>query len=230
MSGKPAIVLLSGGVDSATVAAIAKQEGFAIHALSFRYGQRHTCEVAAANRVASFLNAASHLVIDFDLRAIGGSALTDRIDVPKNRSATEISHGIPVTYVPARNTIFLSFGLALAERIGANDIFFGANQLDYSGYPDCREEYIGAFETMANLATKAGVEGKTRLTIHAPLLHMTKAAIVAKGMELGVDYSLTWSCYDPSEDGRACGRCDSCQLRVKGFKDAGAVDPIAYVE
>jgi len=230
MSGKPAVVLLSGGVDSATVAAIAKQAGFAIHALSFRYGQRHSCEIAAASRVASFLSASSHLVIDFDLRAIGGSALTDRIEVPKSRSAADISQGIPVTYVPARNTIFLSFGLALAERIGANDIFFGANQLDYSGYPDCREEYIQAFEAMANLATKAGVEGKSRLTIHAPLLHMTKAAIVAKGKELGVDYSLTWSCYDPDKDGRACGHCDSCQLRLKGFKDAGAVDPIAYVE
>jgi len=230
MSGKPAVVLLSGGVDSATVAAIAKQAGFAIHALSFRYGQRHSCEIAAASRVASFLSASSHLVIDFDLRAIGGSALTDRIEVPKSRSAADISQGIPVTYVPARNTIFLSFGLALAERIGANDIFFGANQLDYSGYPDCREEYIQAFEAMANLATKAGVEGKSRLTIHAPLLHMTKAAIVAKGKELGVDYSLTWSCYDPANNGRACGRCDSCQLRIKGFNDAGMVDPITYAE
>lgn len=230
MSGKPAVVLLSGGIDSATAAAIAKQSGFAIHALSFRYGQRHTCEIESASRVANFLNASSHLVIDFDLRAIGGSALTDQIDVPKSRSTMEISHGIPVTYVPARNTIFLSFGLALAERIGANDIFFGANQLDYSGYPDCREEYIHAFETMANLATKAGVEGKTRLKIHAPLLHLTKAAIIAKGIELGVDYGLTWSCYDPGKDGRACGLCDSCQLRVKGFQEAGAVDPIVYVD
>ena len=230
MSGTPAVVLLSGGVDSATVAALAQQAGFAIHALSFRYGQRHLCEVDAARRVAHFMNASSHLVIDFDLRAIGGSALTDDIDVPKNRSAAAISQGIPVTYVPARNTIFLSFGLALAERIGANDIFFGANQLDYSGYPDCRDEYIRAFETMANLATKAGVEGGSRLTIHAPLLRMTKAAIIAKGIELGVNYGLTWSCYEPSEDGRACGLCDSCQLRVKGFKKAGVVDPIAYVE
>ncbi len=230
MSGTPAVVLLSGGVDSATAAALAQQAGFTIHALSFRYGQRHTCEIDAARRVADFLNASSHLVIDFDLRAIGGSALTDRIEVPKSRSAAEISQGIPVTYVPARNTIFLSFGLALAERIGVNDIFFGANQLDYSGYPDCREEYIRAFEDMANLATKAGVEGESRLRIHAPLLHMTKAAIIAKGIELGVDYGLTWSCYDPSQDGRACGLCDSCQLRVKGFNEAGAVDPIAYVE
>ena len=168
------------------------------------------------------------MVIDFDLRAIGGSALTDQIDVPKSRSAAAISQGIPVTYVPARNTIFLSFGLALAERIGANDIFFGANQLDYSGYPDCREEYIRAFEAMANLATKAGVEGESRLRIHAPLLHMTKAAIITKGIELGVDYGLTWSCYDPSQDGRACGLCDSCQLRVKGFKEAGFKDPTIY--
>ena len=230
MSDKPAVVLLSGGVDSATAAAIAKQAGFTLHALSFRYGQRHACEIEAAKRVANFLNASSHLVIDFDLRAIGGSALTDQIEVPKSRSATAISHGIPVTYVPARNTIFLSFGLALAERIGADDIFFGANQLDYSGYPDCREEYIRAFENMANLATKAGVEGKTLLRIHAPLLHMSKAAIIAKGIELGVDYGLTWSCYDPGRDGRACGLCDSCQLRVKGFQEAGAVDPITYVD
>ena len=186
------------------------------------------CEIDAARRVADFFNASSHLVIDFDLRAIGGSALTDQIEVPKSRSAAAISQGIPVTYVPARNTIFLSFGLALAERIGANDIFFGANQLDYSGYPDCREEYIRAFEAMANLATKAGVEGKSRLRIHAPLLHMTKAAIIAKGIELGVDYGLTWSCYDPSQDGRACGLCDSCQLRVKGFKEAGFKDPTIY--
>jgi len=228
MSGTPAVVLLSGGVDSATAAALAQQAGFAIHALSFRYGQRHTCEIDAARRVADFLNASSHLVIDFDLRAIGGSALTDHIDVPKSRSAAAISQGIPATYVPARNTIFLSFGLALAERVGAHDIFFGANQLDYSGYPDCREEYIQAFERMANLATQAGVEGKSRLRIHAPLLHMTKAEIVKKGMALNLDYSLTWSCYDPQTDGRACGRCDSCQLRLKGFKKAGAVDPIAY--
>ncbi|HSQ11385.1 MAG TPA: 7-cyano-7-deazaguanine synthase QueC, partial [Candidatus Deferrimicrobium sp.] len=210
--------------------ALAQQAGFAIHALSFRYGQRHTCEIDAARRVADFFKASSHLVIDFDLRAIGGSALTDQIDVPKSRSTTEISQGIPVTYVPARNTIFLSFGLALAERIDAHDIFFGANQLDYSGYPDCREEYIRAFEAMANLATKAGVEGESRLKIHAPLLHMTKAAIISKGSELGVDFGLTWSCYDPSQDGRACGLCDSCQLRVKGFSQAGVIDPIAYVE
>ena len=207
MSGQPAVVLLSGGVDSATAAAIAKQTGFAIHALSFRYGQRHSCEIDAARRVASFLNSSSHLVIDFDLRTIGGSALTDQIEVPKSRSTAEISHGIPVTYVPARNTIFLSFGLALAERIGAHDIFFGANQLDYSGYPDCREEYIRAFETMANLATKAGVEGTSRLKIHAPLLRMSRAEIIAKGIELGVDYGRTGHCYDPGANGRACGLC-----------------------
>jgi 7-cyano-7-deazaguanine synthase len=228
MKGKKAVVLLSGGIDSATAAAIAKQEGFEIHALSFRYGQRHVREIEAAKRVAEFLKTAAHLVIDFDLRAIGGSALTDHIDVPKARGAGEIAHGIPITYVPARNTIFLSFGLALAERIEAEDIFFGANQLDYSGYPDCREEYIRAFEQMANLATKAGVEGKSRLTIHAPLIKMTKAEIIRTGLDLGLDYSLTWSCYDPTADQRACGLCDSCQLRLKGFKEAGTVDPIAY--
>lgn len=228
MAGKRAVVLLSGGIDSATAAAMARQQGFEIHALSFRYGQRHECELAAAQKVAAFLGAASHRVMEFDMRGIGGSALTDRIDVPKGRSSDEIAHGIPITYVPARNTIFLSFALALAERIGSQDIFFGANQLDYSGYPDCREEYIRAFEQMADLATKAGVEGKSRLKIHTPLLHMTKAEIIKTGLKLGLDYSLTWSCYDPHSDGRACGRCDSCQLRLKGFKEAGAIDPIAY--
>lgn len=228
MAGKRAVVLLSGGIDSATAAAMARQQGFEIHALSFRYGQRHECELAAAQKVAAFLGAASHRVMEFDMRVIGGSALTDRIDVPKGRSSDEIAHGIPITYVPARNTIFLSFTLALAERIGSQDIFFGANQLDYSGYPDCREEYIRAFEQMADLATKAGVEGKSRLKIHTPLLHMTKAEIIKTGLKLGLDYSLTWSCYDPHSDGRACGRCDSCQLRLKGFKEAGAIDPIAY--
>jgi 7-cyano-7-deazaguanine synthase len=227
MSGRAAVVLLSGGVDSATAAAIAQQDGFQLHALSFRYGQRHEREIEAAQRVARFLKAA-HMIIDFDLRSIGGSALTDRIDVPKARRADEIAHGVPVTYVPARNTIFLSFALALAERIEGEDIFFGANQLDYSGYPDCREEYICAFEQMANLATKAGVEGKSRLKIHAPLIRMTKAEIIKKGLELGIDYSLTWSCYDPQGDGRACGLCDSCQIRLKGFKEAGVTDPIRY--
>lgn len=226
---RKAVILLSGGLDSATVLALARSEGYELYPLSFRYGQRHARELAAAERVARAAAAAErHLVIAFDLRAIGGSALTDAIDVPKSRSAGEIAHGIPVTYVPARNTIFLSFGLAYAEKIGAGDIFFGANQLDYSGYPDCREEYIRAFEAMANLATKAGVEGTTRIAIHTPLIHMTKAEIIRKGLALGVDYALTWSCYDPTAGGLACGRCDSCQLRLKGFKEAGVEDPIEY--
>ncbi len=229
MLGKDAVILLSGGVDSATAGAIAKRQGFRLYALSFRYGQRHQQEIHAAEKVAAFLQAEIHRVIDFDLRAIGGSALTDQIEVPKGRSAAEMAHGIPVTYVPARNTIFLSFGLALAERIEAGDIFFGANQLDYSGYPDCRAEYIRAFEKMANLATKAGVEGQSRIKIHVPLIEMAKAEIIRKGLELGVDYALTWSCYDPASDGRACGLCDSCQLRLKGFKEAGLDDPVPYV-
>ena len=227
---KKAVVLLSGGIDSSTVMAIAKREGFELHALTFRYGQRHEREIEASRRVASLLGAREHLILDFNLRTIGGSALTDEIDVPKGRSQKEIARGIPVTYVPARNTIFLSFALALAERLEAEDIFFGANQLDYSGYPDCREEYIRAFEQMANLATKAGVEGKTRIRIHTPLIQMTKAQIVQKGMDLGLDYSLTWSCYDPTPQGLACGLCDSCQLRLKGFKEAGCNDPIRYAK
>jgi 7-cyano-7-deazaguanine synthase len=230
MPVKKAVVLLSGGVDSATATAIARSEGREIHALSFRYGQRHEREIEAAKKVAGALGVKEHLIIEFNLRAIGGSALTAAIEVPKDRSAKEISHGIPVTYVPARNTIFLSFGLALAERVGAEDIFFGANQLDYSGYPDCREEYIRAFETMANLATKAGVEGNSKIKIHTPLIRMTKADIIKKGLELGLDYSLTWSCYDPTPEGLACGLCDSCQLRLKGFKEAGVEDPIRYAE
>jgi len=229
MIGTDAVILLSGGLDSATAAAMAKQEGFQIHALSFRYGQRHELEIEAAKKIATFLKAKTHRVTDFDLRAIGGSALTDQIAVPRGRSATEIANNIPVTYVPARNTIFLSFALALAERIEAGDIFFGANQLDYSGYPDCRTEYIHAFEAMANLATKAGVEGKSRIKIHVPLIQMTKAQIIRKGIELGINYGLTWSCYDPAPGGLACGLCDSCQLRLKGFKEAGLDDPIAYV-
>jgi 7-cyano-7-deazaguanine synthase len=228
MAGNRAVILLSGGIDSATAAALARQQGFELHALSFRYGQRHERELEAAKKIAVFLGAASHRILEFDLRVIGGSALTDDIDVPKGRSASEIAHGIPVTYVPARNTIFLSFGLALAERIEAGDIFFGANQLDYSGYPDCREEYIRAFERMANLATKAGVEGKSRIKIDVPLINMSKAQILKQGIALGLDYGLTWSCYDPVPDGRACGRCDSCQLRLKGFEEAGVIDPIAY--
>ncbi|HEY2990642.1 MAG TPA: 7-cyano-7-deazaguanine synthase QueC [Candidatus Binatia bacterium] len=228
MSGKKAVVLLSGGIDSTTALAIAKSEGYEIHALSFRYGQRHEREIDSAKKVATALGGVAHLVIEFNLRAVGGSALTDAIDVPKSRSPGEISHGIPVTYVPARNTIFLSFGLALAEKIGAEDIFFGANQLDYSGYPDCREEYIRAFETMADLATKAGVEGRAKIKIHTPLIRLTKAEIIKKGLALGLNYSLTWSCYDPTAKGLACGLCDSCQLRLKGFKEAGAKDPIRY--
>jgi 7-cyano-7-deazaguanine synthase len=228
MPGRKSVILLSGGIDSATAAALAKEQGFELHALSYHYGQRHERELESAKQVAAFLRAQSHQVIRFDLRTIGGSALTDQIDVPKARTDSEISRGIPVTYVPARNTIFLSFALAVAERIGAQDIFFGANQLDYSGYPDCREEYIRAFEQMANLATKVGVEGKSHLKIHTPLLHMTKAEIITTGLGLGIDYALTWSCYDPQPHGRACGLCDSCQLRLKGFKEAGAIDPIAY--
>jgi 7-cyano-7-deazaguanine synthase len=225
---RDAVVLLSGGVDSATAAAMAKRDGFRLHALTFRYGQRHDREIEAAKEVAAFLGIEQHLIIEFDLRAIGGSALTSDIAVPKRRVAAEMSRAIPVTYVPARNTIFLSFGLALAERIEAADIFFGANQLDYSGYPDCREEYIQAFERMANLATKAAIEGKTRLRIHAPLIRMNKAQIIQAGRALGVDYGITWSCYDPDSDGRACGLCDSCVLRLKGFEEAGLTDRIAY--
>lgn len=225
---KKAIVLLSGGIDSSTAMAIAKKESYELQALSFRYGQRHEREIEAAKKVVAFLGVQGHLILEFNLRAIGGSALTDRIEVPKGRSPKEISHGVPVTYVPARNTIFLSFALALAEKLEAEDIFFGANQLDYSGYPDCREEYIRAFEQMANLATKAGLEGKTRIKIHTPLIRLTKAEIIKKGLELGLDYSLTWSCYDPTPGGLACGLCDSCQLRLKGFKEAGCEDPIKY--
>ncbi len=228
MERKRAVVLLSGGVDSSTVLALASTEDYKIHALSFRYGQRHEREIEAAKRVAAFFDVRNHLIIDFNLRAIGGSALTDQIDVPKGREPEEISRSIPVTYVPARNTIFLSFALSLAEKIEAEDIFFGANQLDYSGYPDCRGEYIRAFEEMANLATKAGVEGRLKVKIHTPLIQMTKAEIVRKGMELGLDFSRTWSCYDPTVDGLACGLCDSCQLRLKGFREAGFDDPIAY--
>lgn len=228
MAGKDAVVLLSGGIDSATAAAMAKRDGYELHALSFHYGQRHERELESAGKVAAFLRAKTQKVIYFDLKAIGGSALTDEIAVPKGRSDTEIARGIPITYVPARNTIFLSFALALAERLGSQDIFFGANQLDYSGYPDCRDEYIRAFEKMANLATKAGVEGRSRVRIHTPLLQMTKGEIIKTGLELGLDYGMTWSCYDPLDDGRACGQCDSCQLRLKGFHEAGSADPLAY--
>jgi 7-cyano-7-deazaguanine synthase len=228
MARKKAVILLSGGIDSATAAAIAQRNDFDLYALTFRYGQRHEREIEAAKRVSAWLRVEEHIIIDSGLRAIGGSALTDRIEIPKGRSPSEIEHGIPVTYVPARNTIFLAYGLALTERVDAADIFFGANQLDYSGYPDCRDEYVRAFERMANLATKAAVEGKVRLKIHTPLIQMTKAQIIKHGSELGLDYSLTWSCYDPTDDGKACALCDSCQLRLKGFKEAGLNDPIPY--
>ncbi len=228
MEKRKAVVLLSGGLDSTTALAIAIAEGYAAYAMSFRYGQRHAVELESARRVAAAMGVARHLVVDIDLRAIGGSALTDEIEVPKARSSAEMSAGIPVTYVPARNTIFLSFALGWAEVLGAADIFIGVNALDYSGYPDCRPEYIEAFERMANLATKAGVEGHMRLQIHTPLIAMSKAEIIRRGLELGVDYALTHSCYDPTADGLACGRCDSCLLRQKGFAEAGARDPLVY--
>jgi len=220
-----AVVLLSGGLDSTTCLAIAKAEGFAPYALSFRYGQRHEAELAAARRVADALGAAEHIVADIDLRTFGGSALTADIDVPKGRDAESVGGDIPITYVPARNTIFLSFALAWAEVLGASDIFIGVNALDYSGYPDCRPEYIRAYETMANLATKAGVEGTQHLTIHTPLMELTKAGIIRRGVELGVDYGLTVSCYDPAPDGTPCGACDACLLRARGFAEAGLEDP-----
>ncbi len=225
MSGMPAVVLVSGGLDSATVLAIAIAEGYEPYALSFRYGQRHSVELEAAQRVASALGATRHVVADIDLRIFGGSALTDDIDVPHHDSAEELGDGIPVTYVPARNTVFLSFALAWAETLGASDVFIGVNALDYSGYPDCRPEYIAAFEQMANLATKAGVEGRQRLKVHAPLIDSTKAQIIERGLALGVDYSLTHSCYDPDPSGRACGTCDSCLLRRRGFAELGLEDP-----
>ena len=223
---KKAVILLSGGLDSATVLAIAKAEGYEPYALSFSYGQRHAWELEAAKRVAASIGVAQHRVTTIDLRAFGGSALTADLDVPKGRDAEEMSHGIPITYVPARNTIFLSFALAWAEVLGASDIFLGVNALDYSGYPDCRPEFIAAFEKMANLATKAGVEGRHHLRIHTPLIAMTKAQIIATGMELGVDYALTSSCYDPGPTGATCGQCDSCLLRQKGFRENGIEDPL----
>jgi len=226
---KKAIVLSSGGVDSTTAMAIAKHGGYEIYSLSFRYGQRHALELEAAQRIAKALGAKQHLVIDIDLAKIGGSALTDDIDVPKDRTNQEMQREIPVTYVPARNTIFLSYALAWGEILEAPDIFIGVNAIDYSGYPDCRPEYIEAFERMANLATKAGVEGKTRIRIKTPLVQMSKAEIIRTGIELGVDYSMTHSCYDPSPSEKACGRCDSCLLRKKGFREAGIPDPTEYV-
>ncbi len=218
MSDK-AVILLSGGLDSATALAIAKSEGFVPYALSFRYGQRHAAELDAARKVAQAQGVAEHKIADIDLRLFGGSALTDDIAVPKARSAAEIGQGIPITYVPARNTIFLSFALAWAEVLGAYDIFIGVNALDYSGYPDCRPEFIEAYENMANLATAYGIEAKRKIRIHAPLISLTKAQIIQKGLALGVDYSLTLSCYDPTPQGIPCGQCDSCLLRAKGFAE-----------
>jgi 7-cyano-7-deazaguanine synthase len=223
-----AIVLLSGGVDSTTCLAMARDQGYALYALSFRYGQRHLRELDGARRIGVHFGVERHIVVDFDMRTIGGSALTGDGDVPKGRSDREIGHGVPVTYVPARNTIFLAFSLAWAEVIGARNIFIGVNALDYSGYPDCRPEYIQAFQNVAELATKSGVEGRGGVRIHTPLIRLTKAEIIKKGAGLGVDFSMTHSCYDPPPDGPACGRCDSCLLRRKGFAEAGLEDPIAY--
>ena len=225
-----AVVLLSGGLDSATVLAIAKAEGYDVYALSFAYGQRHAWELECAHAVTSSMGAKEHRIASIDLRAFGGSALTAEIDVPKGRSTEEMSGEIPITYVPARNTIFLSFALAWAEVLGCSDIFIGVNALDYSGYPDCRPEFIAAFERLANLATRAGVEGRQALKIHTPLISLTKAEIIRKGLELGVDYSLTRSCYDPSPSGAPCGSCDSCVLRQKGFRENELVDPLRYGE
>jgi 7-cyano-7-deazaguanine synthase len=225
MTDNPAVVLLSGGLDSTTVLAIARSQGYVPYALSFRYGQRHSVELDAARRVAAAQGVVRHVVADIDLRVFGGSALTDDIGVPHHASAEELGEDIPVTYVPARNTVFLSFALAWAETLECNDIFIGVNALDYSGYPDCRPEYIEAFERMANLATKAGVEGRQHLKIHAPLIELTKARIIERGLALGVDYSLTHSCYDPDPEGGACGTCDSCLLRRRGFAELGREDP-----
>jgi 7-cyano-7-deazaguanine synthase len=225
---RPAVILLSGGLDSATVAAIAKAEGFELYALSFDYGQRHRCELVAAERVARSLGVVRHATLTIDLAQFGGSALVGSSEVPKGRSAAQLEAGIPITYVPARNTVFLSLGLAFAETLSAGDLFIGVNALDYSGYPDCRPEFVAAFEHLANLATKAGVEGSLHFKVHAPLVHLTKAEIIQRGSALGVDYSLTRSCYDPDEQGAACGQCDSCQLRLKGFAEVGLRDPAPY--
>jgi 7-cyano-7-deazaguanine synthase len=221
-----AVVLLSGGLDSATALAIARAEGYTPFALSFRYGQRHSVELEAAALVAAAMDVAEHVIVDIDLRRFGGSALTADVAVPKGRSADAMAEGIPITYVPARNTVFLSFALAWAETLGAADLFIGVNALDYSGYPDCRPEYIAAFEHLANLATRAGIEGGQQFHIHAPLIRMTKAEIIRQGQALGVDYALTSSCYDPEPGGEPCGQCDSCQLRAKGFAEAGVPDPL----
>ena len=226
-NGKKAVVLVSGGLDSATVLAIARREGWELHAISFDYGQRHRFELDSAEKVCEANDVTSRVLFPVDAAIFQGSSLTNDIAVPHNRSDDQMSAGIPVTYVPARNTIFLSVALGLAESIGSHDLFIGVNAVDYSGYPDCRPEFVAAFETMANLATKAGVDGR-RITVHTPLVSMTKAQIIQRGLELGVDYGLTHSCYDPSQDGISCGECDSCQLRLKGFSEAGATDPIPY--
>ena len=222
------VVLLSGGLDSSTVLAIAVKEGFKPYAISFRYGQRHKVELAAASRIAQSFNVEKHIIVDIDMQQIGGSALTDDIDVPKERSEEQMGTGIPITYVPARNTIFLSYALGWAEVLGSSDIHLGVNILDYSGYPDCRPEYIKAFEAMANLATKASTEGEKKLSIHTPLINLSKSEIIQKGIDLGVDYSLTSSCYDPSSEGEPCGGCDSCQLRNKGFAEIRIEDPLIH--
>lgn len=224
-SGTPAVVLLSGGLDSATVAAIARHEGYRCHALSFDYGQRHRHELRAAERVARAIGVESHRVIRIDLAAFGGSALTAAIEVPKDRDESQMAAGIPVTYVPARNTVFLSYALGCAEVLGTGDIFIGVNAVDYSGYPDCRPEYIEAFERMANVATKAAVEGRVRVKIHTPLIHLKKTEIIRRGLQLGVDYSLTHSCYDPAPGGTPCGHCDACLIRIRAFEQLGMADP-----
>ena len=228
MTAAKAVVLLSGGMDSTTTAAIAMRRGFDVHALTFRYGQRHQAELDAAKRVAERLGIHRHVILDIDLRAFGGSALTSEIEVPKDTPMDEIGRRIPLTYVPARNTIFLSFALGWAEVLGASDIFLGANAMDYSGYPDCRPEFMRAFETMAGLATRAAVEGGRRLTIHTPLIALSKRQIIEEGLALGVDYGITLTCYDPVLDGAACGRCEACLLRLKGFREAGMEDPAPY--
>jgi 7-cyano-7-deazaguanine synthase len=228
---KKAVVLLSGGIDSTTTLAVARREGFDLYALSFRYGQRHEIELERARAVARHCGARQHVLLTIDLRQMGGSALTTDLPVPKGRSRDELSQGIPITYVPARNTIFLALALGWAEVLGAEDIFIGANAVDYSGYPDCRPEYLRAFERLANLATRAGVEGRAQFRIHAPLLEKTKGEIIRLGQALGLDYALTWSCYDPLWQGQtplACGQCDSCQFRLKGFAEAGLTDPLPY--
>jgi 7-cyano-7-deazaguanine synthase len=226
--GAPAVLLLSGGLDSTTLLAHAMHEGFDVHAITFRYGQRHAAEIEAARRVAAHFGVRDHVIADIDLRTFGGSALTADIEVPKDRGDADIAHGIPITYVPARNTIFLSFCLAWSEVLGASDIFIGVNALDYSGYPDCRPEYVDAFERMANLATRGAVEGTVPVRIRAPLVNLGKREIIALGRSLGVDYALTLSCYDPTAEGLACGRCDACRLRRRGFAEAGVEDPTRY--